>query len=434
MTRAPRSRSVIGGLVAVFVIVHAVLAVLALAGPGDPLGDVVGVYRFWVETGLTEGRWVGIDTLWVYPILALPPMLLASVFGTAAIGPTWVGLVTLVDAALFAGLLRRVRTPRDAVPVAWWLGFLLALGPVAVGRIDALVAPLVAAGLLVLARRPALSGVLLTAAAWMKVWPAALVAVAALVSRGRARVVAGAAGFTAAVLVVVIALGGARSVLGFLTEQSDRGLQVEAPLATPLLWGAAAGGPWRVAWSPRLLTFQIEGPGVTALAAATTPALVVAVLALLVLGLLALRRGAAPAAVLAPLALGVTVALIVANKVGSPQFIGWLAAPVLLGLVLAARGRGSAGADTGADAVGGGGFRIPALLALVSAALTQAVYPSSYDAMLALQPAALLALTARNLVDLAILAVAVAGLVRLIRQPAAGPATELRTSRSGRPG
>jgi hypothetical protein len=44
------------------------------------MGDV-DLYRWWVSRGTDAGLWVGIDTAWVYPIVALVPMILASAFG-----------------------------------------------------------------------------------------------------------------------------------------------------------------------------------------------------------------------------------------------------------------------------------------------------------------------------------------------------------------
>src|SRR5690349_10246028 len=88
-----------------FVVVHFVLGMLGLYGPGWPLGDVSLTYRFWVETGLNQDIWVGIDTVWVYPIVALVPMLLAYAFGGDQFTPTWLSLVMLIDAIAFLVIL-----------------------------------------------------------------------------------------------------------------------------------------------------------------------------------------------------------------------------------------------------------------------------------------------------------------------------------------
>ena len=80
--------------------------------------------------------------------------------------------------------------------------------------------------------------------------------------------------------------------------------------------------------------------------------------------------------------------LIVFNKVGSPQYIGWLAAPIIAGLVLEQRR-----------------FVAPAVIALVLAALTQAFYPYLYNGLLNVQPVELSILTLRNIGELVLLAV-----------------------------
>ena len=105
------------------------------------------------------------------------------------------------------------------------------------------------------------------------------------------------------------------------------------------------------------------------------------------------------------------MALIVFNKVGSPQFVSWLAVPIVLGLSTAATGRGIS-------------FRTPAILALVIAALTQVMYPVLYGQLLALNVAMLLVLSARNLLYVALLVWAVVALVKLLRSREDLPTTD----------
>lgn len=107
---------------------------------------------------------------------------------------------------------------------------------------------------------------------------------------------------------------------------------------------------------------------------------------------------------LPPLALAITTALIVFNKVGSPQYVTWLAVPIVFGLVTAATGRGPS-------------FRMPAVLVLVIAALTQAIYPFLYRELLLLQPLPIVLLDLRNLLYLVLLGWAVRTLVRRGRRP-----------------
>jgi hypothetical protein len=63
--------------------------------------------------------------------------------------------------------------------------------------------------------------------------------------------------------------------------------------------------------------------------------------------------------------------------------------------------------------VSGRRFALPAWLVLASTVLTQLIYPWFYDAMLALNPAMLAVLTARNALELAVFAWALVALWRL---------------------
>jgi hypothetical protein len=94
--------------------------------------------------------------------------------------------------------------------------------------------------------------------------------------------------------------------------------------------------------------------------------------------------------------------LIVFNKVGSPQFQTWLIAPLVLWIVLD---------RTRASTV--------AALSLVSAALTQVVYPIVYGGILNTQPVPVALLTARNTLTIVLLVITVTALVRVPTRSAA---------------
>ncbi len=387
-----------------FVLVHLVVGLIALSSPAGT-GDVTFVYPFWVEWGLRTGQWVGIQTAWVYPILALPPMIAAHAFGASVMAPVWLCLVMVADAVAFAFLTGFGRDRRMAVLAWWWLGFLLLLGPIALTRIDSFTAPFVIPGVLLLARSPRVAAALLTIAAWIKVWPAAIVLAAVVAMRRRLAVLGYAVLVSALIAIVVVAIGGGANLFSFVTAQSGRGLQVESVLATSWLWRALLHpGDTKVYYDTTILTYQVHGPGVATAAEVANPVLAIVVLAVLVLSVLAARRGVPAPELLPVMALGFTVALIVADKVGSPQYAGWLAAPVLLGMATRLTGRGIR-------------FVVPAVAGLVIAGLTQLVYPTFYDQLLALDPSMLVVLTVRNLLYIALLAWAFARLALLLRRP-----------------
>ncbi len=368
-----------------FVFVHLWLGVLALFGPGLPLGDVTLVYRFWMEQALDSGVWVGIDTMWVYPVLALVPMLLAAVAGLEAYAGAWLSMVMILNAVAFGVLRGFGRDLSRSVVAWWWLAFLVLLGPIAVGRIDSITVPLAIIAVLMLSRRPRFAAALLTIATWIKVWPAAILLAAVVALRSRREIVSAAALVSLAIVTVALLLGSGANVFSFVTEQTARGLQIEAPVSTFWMWQASFGLAGSVVYYDRqILTFQVAGVGVDAAAALITPILGIAVVAITLLGIRAMRIGAPALAVLAPLALALTAALIAINKVGSPQYITWLAAPVILGIVTSAAGYGHS-------------FRTPAILTLVIAALTQLIYPYLYGLIIAADPAMLLVLTGRNI-------------------------------------
>lgn len=381
-------------LVGGFVLAHVVLLALALTGPNGPLGDVQAVYLGWARDAASGTGLSGITTDFVYPLLAAVPIIGALTFGDSAYVSTWLALVTFGNAAAFVVLLHRAWRATDRrfeIAAWWWLAFLLLLGPIAVGRIDAVTVPLVIVGLLWVSNRPVWATILLTAATWVKVWPAAVIGALLVAGAHRARVVGVGLVMSAAIVLVAVALslslGSAPHVFSFIAEQTGRGIQIESPVAGLWMWQAAAGLPGiTIYYDFDILTYQVTGPGTMLAGALMTPLLgLVAVLVLLV-GVRAQRRGAPWPRLFPTLVLALVLVLVVVNKVGSPQFSSWLAAPILLGLVLETRA-----------------WRLPAVLGLAIAGLTQIVYPFFYDSLLAADPLLVAVLTLRNLLELALL-------------------------------
>ena len=368
-----------------FVAAHFWLGLLNLYAPGLPLGDVTITYKLWVDQIVTGNYWMGIDSVWVYPILAIAPMLAAFAFGPALYASTWLSMVMLLNAVAFATITGWVQSKRRAAVGWWWIAFLVMLGPIAIARVDSVSVPLAMVGILLLATRPVAAAVVLTIATWIKVWPAALLAAIVIACRERKQVAAIAAVVSVGIVVVALLFGSGLNVFSFITQQTGRGLQAEAPVSTVWLWQAFAGvaGTF-IYYDQDILSFQIVGNGVSVAAAVMTPILAVVAVAVASTGVWAVRRGATSTAVLAPLALALVTTLIVVNKVGSPQFIAWLAVPVVFGLALNSAGSGRS-------------FRFPAVVVLVVAAMTQAFYPYFYVELLSLNPVMLVVVTARNL-------------------------------------
>ena len=393
-----------------FLLVHVLTAWLGWVYPSQPMGDVVLVYEPWATAAWSGGEIVGVTESWVYPQLALLPMMLAAVLaapflpllgvsGAYLIG--WALLVTVLDAVAFAVLVGRghVRARRTA---AWfWCAALLLLGPIALYRIDAVTVPIAVVAGLWLVTRPTIAAALLAIGVWIKIWPGALLLAAVAAGRARLRMLLAAAGVTAGVVVVLLMLGADTEILGFLTAQTGRGLQIEAVAATPFLWMAVTGAA-RIEYSYDILTFQIVAPGAEVVAPVLTPLLVLAAAVVTVVGGVKAARGASFARLFPPLALLLVTVLIGLNKVGSPQFQTWLLAPVILWLVLDRRRA-----------------RTAAALVLALCLLTCLVYPLSYDGLLRAEAAPVLLLTMRNVLLVVLAAVSAVALARVpvVRRP-----------------
>lgn len=391
------------GLWAIFLAAHILVAWQGWAYPSQPMGDVVLVYEPWSAAALSGGSIVGITEPWVYPQLALLPMLLTQFLAwplTGVVGMPgayligWAVLITALDAVAFAVLVGRVGSASRRSAGWFWTAALLLLGPIAMYRIDAVTVPLAVVGGLWLVKRPGVATALLTIAAWIKIWPGAVVLAAVVAAKSRMRMLLTAIAVSAVTVVALFLLGADRHLFGFLTEQTGRGLQIEAVAATPFMWMAHAGAA-SVDYSFEILTFQIGAPGVEIVAALMTPLMVLVTLAVVVLGAIKSVRGASFPRVFPPLVLALVVTLIVTNKVGSPQFQAWLIAPIILWIIF---DRARSGA--------------PAGIALALCGLTCLIYPLTYDALLRAELLPVLLLTARNLLLLVLLAVAVRAVLR----------------------
>lgn len=402
-----------------FLAIHLVVAAMGWVYPSQPMGDVVLVYQPWTASALAGGPVVGIDESWVYPQAALLPMLLTGVIAgplTPLLGTydayliAWAVLVTVLDAVAFGILLGRAHSRRRRVAAAFWCAALLLLGPIALYRIDAVTVPLAVVAGLWLSTRPIVAGTLLAVGAWIKIWPGALLVAAVLSVRSRMRVLGAAVAVSAGVVAVLLLLGAGPHVFGFLGQQEGRGLQIEAVAATPFLWLAAAGAA-RIEYSLDILTFQISAPGADAVSAVLTPVMVTVVAAVTAIGAVKAARGAAVDRLFPALALSLVAALIVTNKVGSPQFQTWLLAPVVLWILV--------------DATRS---RLPAAVVLGLCALTCLVYPVGYDALLRAEVLPIGVLTVRNLLLVVLLVIAIRALIRVpaTARPSLRPSTETR--------
>jgi hypothetical protein len=381
-----------------FGVVHAVVVALGWARGRAGAGDVDVLYRAWADELLSGGPVLGIAQDWVYPVLAWLPILLAKgLAGLIDYTLAWAVIVTAANAAAYAILIGRGRST-GRVRAAWfWLAALVALGGVGMFRLDGFTVPLALAAGLWLVRRPWLASVLLAVAVWIKVWPIALLGAAFIAMRRRLAIAGGALAVSAVIAAGVAAAGGAIHLLGFLQAQGARGLQMEAPVSTVHVWLAMLGTRGvGVRFDREIITMEVSGPGTGAIAALMTPLLAVAVLGIGAIGVVKAVRGARYVSLFPPLSLALVLALIVFNKVGSPQFMAWLIPPLAVAIVLDHRR-----------------WVWPGVLATTIMLLTQILFPWAFSALIELGTLPVVILALRNLLLVAFFAWTVARLARV---------------------
>lgn len=354
-----------------------------------PLNDVL-LYGWWLQL-MQQGQPIfGIGQPFVYPYPSLLPMWLAQFLGgPAGILVGWTTLVALLNVAAVGFLTGWSKGSRSGYLAAWfWIAFLVLLGPVGIGRIDSISVGLAIIGVVCFANQRLFSAmVLFTFGAWLKIWPVAL-GIAALISQKSRKAMGYAAAVTVSVVfLVAFFLGADSSVLSFVFTQGSRGIQIEAPIATPWLWAAKFGlGNAGIYFDKEIITNQVSGDLVQLVSPLMTAAMAIAMAITVWLGVRAFKNGSPRNQIFVTVALTAVLDLIVFNKVGSPQFMTWLAVPVIAWIYLNQQGRW---------------FAIGVVLTV--ALLTNLVYPILYLDLMALGNLSISVLTIRNLLLIVLL-------------------------------
>lgn len=379
-----------------------VLCLLLLVPESGVLSDVDYFARAFAEAGpgkaLPEYPWPAVALLY------LPVQL--GISGGMPYNLSLVALFLAVDAS-FAWHLWRAGGARVTPGIALWLALGPLLGPLVLTRFDTLAAALAASALLARAgQRPGSAGTLVALGCGVKLFPV-LGAPALLLPGGwRARLgtIAGIALSGLALAGATVAAAGFERLWSPLTFQAERGLHVEAFSALPLLWARHFDpGGWQTVLA-QCRCWELQGPGVEAAMQLGSGALWLGVAGLV---LLHARAFAAPPALrTAALAARLTVLFLVvwiaSNKVFSPQYLIWLAAPLAALGVMEKLPR----ADL-------------ALLA-IACLLTQVVFPLNYPALAHAEQSKLWVLAVLTLRDAAILALGVRLAAQIWRSTARG--------------
>ena len=331
----------------------------------------------------------------VAALLALPYVL---AFGNqVAYLYIFIGMMLLIDAA-FTRVLYVQQGKHHTDPLTLWLAAGVLIGPLIVTRFDLVPGVLVALAVLWLSKAPVRSGIALAVGVGIKLWPLLVLPAFAAASKTRWRVITGSL-VTAVVLITAsLAIGGWERFISPLRYQSDRGLQIEAPISLPLMFAwAFHPGVWTVYFSDASKSVEVGGPGSNILLAASA---VLTLASLATIALFALRAWRTQDTItpmtIAFISITSIGLIIMSNKVFSPQYLLWLTPTAIVTLALGShvdRAETAAG-STGEDAAVSSnstdshrGLRQANTLLLLVALLTQIIYPRCYDWVSQLNPA-----------------------------------------------
>jgi hypothetical protein len=371
----------VSSLVAASFLVHLwALTASKLFPDAISFGDL-SLYDYWayqVENGTGV---YGLVTDWVYPALAFVPIWIAGAINLVSYEISWLVLVFALNTAAILLMVRPATNGRlwSGTYASWaFIAALFLLGPVAVSRIDAVSAALAIFGLVAIGKNSTgLAAALFTLAGWIKIWPIALFAALVTAFKKRLEAVTVATLISASIIGVGLFSGGT-TVFGFVTQQQERGIQIESVMATPWMWLAKFGSA-NLFFDDVVLTNQVSGPFGDELASILNYILFVALGITAFLAIRAVRAGRNRTQVFILASLTGVLDLIVFNKVGSPQFMIWLAVPLVALLYFGVNRN-----------------KLPLAIGAAILLLTQLIYPVFYVELLGLETLPLWLLTLRN--------------------------------------
>jgi hypothetical protein len=330
-------------------------------------------------------------------------------------------LAVLTDLVFTTALWWSTRR-RPLLPLLAWVLAVPLLGVTAYARFDLLPGVLCGLAVLCLPRRPVPAAVLASVATGIKLWPALVLPALLGVRRTRPRVVTAIVATGLVLAGASVALAGVGRLVSPLTYQVDRGLQIESLFATPamLAWGLRRH-MWHVGYAASK-SYEITGPGVSALLLLSTVASAAYLLALVTVWVRLVRLARRRVDVSLHTSLWVALAsicgFVVVGKVFSPQYLLWLLPPAIAGLAVASSR----------------GLRLWTAGLLGAALLTQLVFPTGYTVLLNHLPRVLpvlLVLALRNLLMAGLFVVAAVHTWKGLR--AADPADDSAGKGAGSP-
>jgi hypothetical protein len=296
-----------------------------MVGPlaGTPINDLI-LYRSYAEL-LSAGEYPYLDFGLEYPPLALPVFWLPHLVGGGQAGYEIAFAILVLIAAL---VVQQVvwSIDRERGPLAAWL---VVAAPLLIGallrtRFDAVALSLTMVALLLLVRdRPRSGFAVLGIAGMLKLFPLALVPVAAawLAGRGRTREAPIGVGIAAAVVVVISLPVLGAGYIDSYRFHLERPVQIESTPAT-LLW--IGGDPVITGTASNPDRFRSQGVDAPGDGLVATAFAILQALGLAVACLLAATAGGDRTRRLVLTTFLALLSIIALGKVLSPQFLIWL--------------------------------------------------------------------------------------------------------------
>ncbi|MFT4186089.1 MAG: glycosyltransferase 87 family protein [Micrococcaceae bacterium] len=323
--------------IASFVITHVGLLIYLQLSfiSGNKIEHDVRLYHDWLQHGLTQNQWVGVQLPWVYPLGAWVPIGVAGLLKMPNYGFAFYIIITIANLLCTIHLFRYGR--KGKITIVIWMVFNAILYYFLGTRLDSFTVPLVISGMLMFFSQSVFSGsALIALATWVKVWPAGFILPALAKNNPKRKIILISGIFVTALMALFAwTRGGFQNFLSFLTEQSSRGVQYEAPIALPYVILSDMHVPgFRQYFDDILQTQSVSGPFIGFFSILSNIAM--AVLAIVITYLsYSFSKSKDSDEMLRVIVTTMIAGLILFNKVGSPQYIFWLLAPLLVGYLLA---------------------------------------------------------------------------------------------------
>ncbi|MEV4438586.1 glycosyltransferase family 87 protein [Streptomyces sp. NPDC049577] len=340
--------------------------------PGSDVSiDIEVIYQGWYHV-LRTGIFPYDDVTWQYPPAAALAVLAPGLLPFLDYAPAFFLVCLLADAAVYGMLLYAVRGGRRTALGVWvWVAGVPLLGPIVYARYDVMVTAVAVAALLAAGRRTRLAGALTGFGALLKVWPVLLLIGTPRGPRTRSTWTSAAATALLLTMFFAAAMPGA---LAFLTFQRDRGTEIES--LGSLVFHLARHFGWRGKARLNYGSVEFLGRHVHAVSAL---ALLLSVLAFAWLLLWRLRAKRFAATTPSDAAFAAVLLFTTTSRVISPQYMVWL-----IGLAAVCVTMGTVRQ------------RLPVLLVLLAAPLTQLEFPTWFSHVEASDKLGVATLTLRN--------------------------------------